>query len=39
MCTCNLNLVPCLMVIGADIKEVLIRIPQAIRRQFSPNVT
>ena len=35
----TLILVPCLMVIGADIKEVLIRIPQAIRRQFSPNVT
>ena len=35
----TLILVPCLMVIGADIKEVLIRIPQAIKKQFSPNTT
>ena len=35
----TLILVPCLMVIGADIKEVLIRIPQAIKKQFSPNAT
>ena len=33
----TLILVPCLMVIGEDIKEVISRIPQAIKRQFNPN--
>ena len=33
----TLILVPCLMVIGEDIKEVISRIPQAIKRQFNTN--
>ena len=34
----TLILVPCLMVIGADIKEILVKIPSALKRQFSPNI-
>ena len=34
----TLILVPCLMVIGADIKEILGKIPSALKRQFSPNI-
>ena len=35
----TLILVPCLMVIGADIKEIVGKIPDALKRQFSPKIS